>query len=186
MEWTARYNTGATVAFATAGRTRHGTGNLLCTRYPLFLLGLPPSRYSMPVYHGVQTADFGCELEFQPAKDYRTVGLHGPLAATAGKSPGWQKRVLLTFDDARGSFYDVALPAPRIFDARANRGTKLSLTFQMGSIRLQRGYESRSGDAGLPLPVLCRQRADWLPLVPGCDPCPPAGTIPDGTTFITD
>jgi Polysaccharide deacetylase len=121
MKWSARYNPRGEVAFAAARRALRGAGNVLRTRYPLFLLGLPPSRSEIPVfiYHDVEASAFARELEFLRANGYRTIGLDEFIAAASRKAGGREKRVLLTFDDARSSFYEVALPALRAFDARA-------------------------------------------------------------------
>jgi hypothetical protein len=108
-------------AFAGAGRALRGAGNVLRTRYPLFLLGLPLPRGEIPVfvYHDVEPAAFARDLEFLHSNGYRTIGLDEFFAASARKSTGRERRVLLTFDDARSSFYEVALPTLRTFDARA-------------------------------------------------------------------
>jgi Polysaccharide deacetylase len=121
MKWIARYNAGGEVAFAAARRALRGAGNVLRTRYPLFLLGLPASRREIPVfiYHDVKMAEFARDLEFLRTNGYRTIGLDEFLTGGESKSGGRGKRVLLTFDDARRSFYDVALPILRSFDARA-------------------------------------------------------------------
>lgn len=79
MKWTARSNDGETT-LAAARRALRGANNVLRTRYPLFLLGLPVARSD----------------EF--------------LSAATRKGARGDKRVLLTFDDARRSFYEVALP----------------------------------------------------------------------------
>jgi peptidoglycan/xylan/chitin deacetylase (PgdA/CDA1 family) len=93
----------------------------LRTRYPLFLLGLPTPRHEIPVfiYHDVEPVGFSRELEFLRTNGYRTIGLDEFVAAGERKSAGRERRILLTFDDARSSFYEVALPALRNFDARA-------------------------------------------------------------------
>jgi hypothetical protein len=71
------------------------------------------------VYHAVEPAVFSRELEFLRTNGYRTITLDEYIAASQCKSPGRERRVLLTFDDARRSFYEVALPLLRTFDARA-------------------------------------------------------------------
>src|SRR5689334_6567077 len=118
----ARLDSGSGAAvYARTGRILRGAGNVLRTRYPLFLLGLPPPRGEIPVfiYHDVTPAAFARDLEFLRSNGYRTIGLDEFIAAGARKSAGRERRVLLTFDDARSSFYEVALPALRTFDARA-------------------------------------------------------------------
>jgi peptidoglycan/xylan/chitin deacetylase (PgdA/CDA1 family) len=121
MKWTTGYGSGGETAFAAASRAARGVGNVLRTRYPLFLLGLPVARGEIPVfiYHDVEPAGFAGDLQFLRTNGYRTIGLDEFLAAGRHKSRGREKRVLLTFDDARRSFYDVALPVLRSFDAHA-------------------------------------------------------------------
>src|SRR5689334_2086002 len=104
-----------------ARRALRGASNVLRTRYPLFLLGLPLPRREIPVfiYHDVDPGTFSRELEFLRTNGYRTIGLDEYIAAAERKSTGRERRVLLTFDDARRSFYEVALPLLRNFDVRA-------------------------------------------------------------------
>jgi peptidoglycan/xylan/chitin deacetylase (PgdA/CDA1 family) len=90
------------------------------TRYPAFALGLPLARREIPVfiYHDVESAAFSRDLEFLKNNGYRTLGLDEYRAIRAGRTqPG--RSVLLTFDDARKSFADVALPLLQQFDAHA-------------------------------------------------------------------
>lgn len=121
MKWTTGYANGGTAAFAAVRRVLRGGRSVLRTRYPLFLLGLPVAQGEIPVfiYHDVEPASFAGDLEFLRANGYRTISLDEFLAAGRSKSAGREKRVLLTFDDARRSFYEVALPGLRTFDARA-------------------------------------------------------------------
>jgi peptidoglycan/xylan/chitin deacetylase (PgdA/CDA1 family) len=90
------------------------------TRYPGFIFGLPVTRGEIPVftYHDVETQDFARDLEFLRSNGYRTLSLEEYLTArNGGRQPA--RSVLLTFDDARKSFWTVALPLLRTFDARA-------------------------------------------------------------------
>jgi peptidoglycan/xylan/chitin deacetylase (PgdA/CDA1 family) len=121
MKRTAGHNEGGELGWIPVRRTLRGAGNVLRTRYPLFLLGLPLPRHEIPVfiYHDVEPTMFARELEYLRTNGYRTVGLEEFITAGARKSPGGERRVLLTFDDARSSFYEVALPVLRTFDARA-------------------------------------------------------------------
>ena len=120
MKWVRSSASGETT-YARAGRALRGAGNILRTRYPLFLLGLSAPRGEIPVfiYHDVEPIPFARDLEFLRSNGYRAIELDEFIAAGARKSAGRERRVLLTFDDARSSFYDVALPALRAFDARA-------------------------------------------------------------------
>jgi peptidoglycan/xylan/chitin deacetylase (PgdA/CDA1 family) len=112
---------GGEIAFATARRAARGFRNVLRTRYPLFLLGLPAARDEIPVFifHDVEADAFARELEFLRANRYRTISLDEFVTAAGRKSGRRERRVLLTFDDARRSFYETALPVLRSFDAQA-------------------------------------------------------------------
>jgi peptidoglycan/xylan/chitin deacetylase (PgdA/CDA1 family) len=90
------------------------------TRYPGFIFGLPLARGEIPIftYHDVETQEFARDLEFLRTNGYRTLSLEEYLAArNGGGQPA--RAVLLTFDDARKSFWTVALPLLRTFEARA-------------------------------------------------------------------
>lgn len=90
------------------------------TRYPRFALGLPLARDEIPVfiYHDVAPEELAADLEFLRDNGYRTLGLAEYLRARErGERTG--RSVLLTFDDARRSFWQIALPQLRTFDARA-------------------------------------------------------------------
>ena len=87
------------------------------THYPGFIFGLPVTG-GTPVftYHDVEPKEFAGDLEFLARNGYRTLGLD-EFVATRKNPPG--RCVLLTFDDARKSFYTVALPLLRQYRARA-------------------------------------------------------------------
>jgi hypothetical protein len=90
------------------------------TRYPGFVFGWPLAHREIPVfiYHDVETPALARDLEFLHRNNYRTLGLDEYLAAReSGARSG--RSVLLTFDDARKSFGQVALPLLRQYDARA-------------------------------------------------------------------
>ena len=102
------------------GRLLRTAARVSRTRYPGFIFGLPLARGEIPVftYHDVETQVFARDLEFLRGNGYRTLGLEEYLAArNAGRRLG--RAVLLTFDDARKSFWTVAMPLLRTFDARA-------------------------------------------------------------------
>lgn len=102
------------------GRIMRTLARISRTRYPGFVFGLPLAQHEIPVfiYHDVETHAFARDLEFLQRNRYRTLGLDEYLAARErGTRP--QRSVLLTFDDARKSFGEVALPLLHQFDARA-------------------------------------------------------------------
>jgi peptidoglycan/xylan/chitin deacetylase (PgdA/CDA1 family) len=102
------------------GRLLRTAARVSRTRYPGFIFGLPLARGEIPVftYHDVETQMFARDLEFLHSNGYRTLSLDEYLAArNGGRRP--QRAVLLTFDDARKSFWTVALPLLRTFEARA-------------------------------------------------------------------
>ena len=91
-------------------------------RRPGFVIGLSPPAEEIPVFHfhDVEAEAFSHQLEFLRLNGYRTLTLEEFLAATRRKSvPRRRREVLLTFDDARSSFYRVALPLLRTFGAHA-------------------------------------------------------------------
>ena len=102
------------------GRLVRTLARISRTRYPAFVVGLPLSRREIPVfiYHDVDTPAFTRDLEFLRRNNYRTLGLEEYLAAREGKTRP-ARSVLLTFDDARKSFGEIALPLLRQYDARA-------------------------------------------------------------------
>lgn len=102
------------------GRLLRTAARVSRTRYPGFIFGLPLPRGEIPVftYHDVQTQAFARDLEFLHDNDYRTLSLDEYLAArNATHRAG--RAVLLTFDDARKSFWTVAMPLLRTFEAHA-------------------------------------------------------------------
>jgi peptidoglycan/xylan/chitin deacetylase (PgdA/CDA1 family) len=103
-----------------AGRMVRSVGRAFRTHYPGFVFGLPLGRDETPVftYHDVERAEFARDLEFLQRNGYRTLSLDEFLGVSSGKiRPG--RSVLLTFDDARKSFWQVALPLLRERGARA-------------------------------------------------------------------
>jgi len=105
-----------------AGRMARGVGRVFRTRYPGFVFGLPLGRNEIPIftYHDVERAQFSRDLDFLQHNGYRTLGLEEFLSATSGKTgPARGRSVLLTFDDARKSFWQVALPLLKERGARA-------------------------------------------------------------------
>ena len=102
------------------GRLLRTAARVSRTRYPGFIFGLPLARGEIPIftYHDVETQVFARDLEFLHSNGYRTLSLEEYLAArNGGRRPA--RAVLLTFDDARKSFFTVALPLLRTFEAHA-------------------------------------------------------------------
>ena len=89
------------------------------THYPGFLFGgrIPPGDSYAFVYHDVDPTVFRRDLEFLAANRYATVGIDAFARAASGRDSG--RSVLLTFDDARRNFWEVAFPLLVEFDARA-------------------------------------------------------------------
>src|SRR5262249_10170941 len=103
-----------------AGRLTRSLGRVLRTHYPGFVFGLPLGRSEVPVftYHDVERAPLAGDLAFLQNNGYRTLSLDEFMDASSMKADP-ARRVLLTFDDARKSFWDVALPLLREYRARA-------------------------------------------------------------------
>jgi peptidoglycan/xylan/chitin deacetylase (PgdA/CDA1 family) len=102
------------------GRLLRTAARVTRTRYPGFIFGLPLARGEIPVftYHDVETQVFARDLEFLHSNGYRTLCLEEYLAArNSGRVPS--RCVMLTFDDARKSFWTVAMPLLRTYEARA-------------------------------------------------------------------
>jgi peptidoglycan/xylan/chitin deacetylase (PgdA/CDA1 family) len=94
-----------------AGRMARSVGRVFRTHYPGFVFGLPLRPDEIPVftYHDVARDQFSRDLDFLQHNGYRTLGLEEFVRAATGEfRPG--RSVLLTFDDARKSFWQIALP----------------------------------------------------------------------------
>lgn len=116
-------------------RAARGLLGLLRTRYPRFVFGLPQAADEIPVFlfHDVEADTFARQLEFLRTNGYRTLALEEFLALASRKSgPRPARQVLLTFDDARLSFHQNALPALR---ASRSHATVFAPTLWMGGAR---------------------------------------------------
>jgi peptidoglycan/xylan/chitin deacetylase (PgdA/CDA1 family) len=103
-----------------AGRVARSVARVFRTRYPGFVFGLPLGRDEIPIftYHDVDPAHLAGDLDFLHRNGYRTLSLAEFLDNSCRKfQPA--RCVLLTFDDARKSFWQVALPLLRERGARA-------------------------------------------------------------------
>lgn len=100
-------------------RVQRSLGRIARTRYPAFLFGLPLSQGEIPVftYHDIEANEFAEDLNFLRKNGYRTLNLD-EFKQGKGKADA-NRRVLLTFDDARRNFWEVAFPILRDFGARA-------------------------------------------------------------------
>lgn len=99
---------------ARARRLYRSTLRLARTRYPAFLFGGRLRAEEIPVftYHDVEADDLRGDLDFLARNGYRTVGLDEFHDLRCAGARG-ERAVLLTFDDARRSFWDVAFPVLR-------------------------------------------------------------------------
>jgi peptidoglycan/xylan/chitin deacetylase (PgdA/CDA1 family) len=93
---------------------------LWATRYPGFIFGRPLGRGEVPafIYHEVEAGTFLADMAFLQDNGYRTLTTEEFVSMSRDGSVG-QRAVLLTFDDARRNFFEVALPVLREFNARA-------------------------------------------------------------------
>lgn len=102
-------------------RLRRSLRRLARTRYPAFLFGGRLGAAEIPVftYHDVDAGTLRGDLDYLARNGYRTLGLaeykHGSQEGSAARG----RRVLLTFDDARRSFWEVAYPILEERGARA-------------------------------------------------------------------
>jgi peptidoglycan/xylan/chitin deacetylase (PgdA/CDA1 family) len=121
MSLQAKSNECAEPVLARARRAMRSVAGALRTHYPRFVFGLPLRSDFLPIfiYHDVEPAQFAAHLEFLRRNRYRTLSLGEFMATQVRKSPPGGRDVLITFDDARRSFYDNALPVLRDFGARA-------------------------------------------------------------------
>jgi peptidoglycan/xylan/chitin deacetylase (PgdA/CDA1 family) len=108
-----------TQVLANISRLRRSLARVARTRYPAFLFGAPLARGEIPTftYHDVDADSLTADLTFLRENGYRTVGIDEFMrCARDGKA---ERRVLLTFDDARRNFWEVAFPLLRAFGVRA-------------------------------------------------------------------
>jgi peptidoglycan/xylan/chitin deacetylase (PgdA/CDA1 family) len=89
------------------------------THYPPFLFGLSLGTHEVPVfvYHEVEKDGFAADLAFLRDNGYRMLSTDEFVFERSERGAG--KRVLLTFDDARRNFWDVAFPVLKEYKARA-------------------------------------------------------------------
>jgi peptidoglycan/xylan/chitin deacetylase (PgdA/CDA1 family) len=94
-------------------RLRRSAARLARTRYPGFLFGRDVPADEIPVftYHDVDATELDGDLEFLARNGYRTLTLDEYRERMRDGRRGREKCVLLTFDDARKSFWEVVYPA---------------------------------------------------------------------------
>jgi peptidoglycan/xylan/chitin deacetylase (PgdA/CDA1 family) len=109
-------------------RLKRSLSRLRQTHYPGFLLGrgLEPREIPVFTYHDVDADTLRGDLEFLELNGYRTLGIDEYLRATPESSETCGRRVLLTFDDARRNFWEVAYP---ILEERGARATLFVPTY---------------------------------------------------------
>lgn len=100
-------------------RLARSVGRVLRTHYPGFLFGRPlrPGAVPVFVYHDVEAEQFAGDLAYLRANGYRTLVTDEFLGRVGRPDAG--RAVLLTFDDARRNFWEVAFPLLREHEARA-------------------------------------------------------------------
>jgi hypothetical protein len=101
---------------------RHEVSSLL-NCYPGFVYRgsaeLAPGEIPVFVFHTVAPAELGAQLEYLAENGYRTLSLDEFLDTQAGRRPPGPREVLLTFDDARTSFWLYAFPVLKRHQAKA-------------------------------------------------------------------
>lgn len=114
-------------AMTSLRRLGRSTARVARTHYPAFLFGRAASDAQIPVftYHEIGADALLDDLAFLERNGYRTIGLeefHERSSEKAGAQAvhsAHEKLVLLTFDDARRNFWEVAFPVLRDRGARA-------------------------------------------------------------------
>lgn len=102
-------------------RLRRSAARLARTRYPAFVFGRKVEPGEIPVftYHEIGAAELEADLDFLERNRYRTLSLDEYHERMRNPRLGRDKCVLLTFDDARRNFRDVAFPVLAKRGARA-------------------------------------------------------------------
>lgn len=89
----------------------------LLRSYPAFVtrpvLELEPGEIPVFVFHTIEPRQFEAQVEYLVANGYRTLSLSEYLDTQAGRRAPQKREVLLTFDDARSSFWLFAFPILR-------------------------------------------------------------------------
>ncbi|MEW6299078.1 MAG: polysaccharide deacetylase family protein, partial [Thermodesulfobacteriota bacterium] len=127
--------------FAALNRLTRSVRRALQTHYPRFLFGRPLREGEIPVfvYHDVDATDFAADLAFLRDNGYRTLSTDEFVRRFRTQDGG--RSVLLTFDDARRNFWEIAFPLLCEFGARA---TLFVPTYWIGERRTSDGKEQAS------------------------------------------
>jgi peptidoglycan/xylan/chitin deacetylase (PgdA/CDA1 family) len=106
----------------TLNRLTRSLARLAHTHFPPFLFGRELAPHEIPVfcYHDVEADVLSADLDFLERNGYRTLGIEEYFGAARERGRQSGRRVLLTFDDARRSFWEVAYP---ILEERGARAT---------------------------------------------------------------
>lgn len=112
-------------------RLRRSVARLGRTRYPSFLFGGGVAQGEIPVftYHDVEATELDADLRFLERNRYRALSLDEYLERMRDPRPSSERCVLLTFDDARRSFWDVALP---VLESRGAHAALFVPTYWIG------------------------------------------------------
>lgn len=102
-------------------RAARSVARVARTRYPAFLFGGAVPRAEIPVftYHEVDADGLRADLDFLALNGYRTLGLDEFHDRSRSATARRDRCVLLTFDDARRNFWEVAWPVLRERSVRA-------------------------------------------------------------------
>lgn len=102
-------------------RLGRSVSRLARTRYPRFLFGGAVESAEIPIftYHEVEPAELESDLRFLERNGYRALSLDEYRERTRDRGLAHERSVLLTFDDARRNYWDVALPVLRAHGARS-------------------------------------------------------------------
>ena len=88
----------------------------LWNSYPSFVhrdAELAPGEVPVFVFHTIEPAEFEAQLQYLEANGYRALTLDEFLDTQAGRREPGPREILLTFDDARSSFWFFGFPLLR-------------------------------------------------------------------------
>jgi len=124
--------------FSLADQLAHELRSLL-RGYPDFVYsGEPPARQGhVPVfvYHTIRPSRFEEDLRYLQENDYRTIGMRALRKHLTGERQVPKRSVVLTFDDARSSFWRFGYPLLRRFEMKGVLFVIAGLTPAASSVR---------------------------------------------------